>query len=1111
MRDLQQRLGNEGTHAALRFHMDGRQGKGVAATTKPLSSPPANELARLPSTIDRTQASVQSGIRFDPIQASLTISRPGDALEREADRVADAVMRVPAPSSMPANVSSATSVSPGAAIQRRCVECEEETKSNVQRKEGSAEAPQITPSVSAGITALKGGGSPLPASAREFFEPRFGADFSSVRVHTGSQAAETANAINARAFTIGRNIAFNARQYAPHSQEGRHLLAHELTHVVQQSGGQSDASGDDTAIGMRAQHGNVVARTPVPTTTTTRPVSPTLPKGKHEPPTAMTEHSAPAGVPHAEALIAAKFPHLARVLLPADYKAVQDAINWRLQTQNLNQEIAEFDRRERERAAREGMEGDSYRYLSSYNDKLERLYNKQKEPPRITEIEVDTSKLIDPSILAQQDWNVDAERRFRESWVRTLSSKPTVLMLLGNQPIEDVFRGIFWKGVPLPTEGGLITWEKLLDIPGAFPDYNSRVLHSPVAVAAEQYRKELRSLYYTAEAEYDSERGHKSRFPVVSRIAEFFSSSIDWNAASKLLPEGKSFENMSLFETMRFLGSLKEEQVDRISRVLPTSQEVLRVYQHLLNVETAVTLEKYEAALIIMPIVADEIEEIYRKTITYEQRTLEGASTVVTGLQYIRAGCNIVLTVGGGIAGKAYGLIGISAGSAAGAGIGTLTQETAMQLAEHRLDVGSILFKTGKDAAMTFVGSMIGGALASKFASILGTRLATIIPNERVRAFVIGRIADASSGLITTPIEITIDGMLEGDWPKSADDLLEKVAKNVVVSVVLGSAIDLITGVPNLKGKAWEKLTEADLPAGTEKVKATESGVEPTPVEAQKTLAKSKEYQAWKEKLSDAKTREMLDRNPKLEKTFAEMDPEVRDLLTLCDSPCIPDSATDAQAARIKALLGKLQVTKGSEAFQYLREYLHRPKNRANLDPVIKELEGLNSKADLQGHFERSIQESAAAKDLKAVRRPDGRWELTLRDGSIVTEYSIQEHNKAPGTRSFFQSHHGIQGAWGRARVKFYSYDDAPTILLRDSRMNSPHQIVSALQSLREAGVGARTYSQERLLLQSDMKAAGVPTADANAILSASDRYFAKLYGLQSPSQREAIFGDWKP
>jgi hypothetical protein len=173
------------------------------------------------------QAMLRLG-RTTGIQTKLKISQPGDAHEREADSVAHNVMRTADPSpTLPAK-SAAT---------------------GVQRKEGSAAAPNITPPTSAGMSALKGGGSPLPASSRAFFEPRFGADLSHVRVHADSRAADAASAINARAFTVGHDIAFNAGQYAPHSKEGQHLLAHELTHVVQQTGTsnvQRKAAGPDS-------------------------------------------------------------------------------------------------------------------------------------------------------------------------------------------------------------------------------------------------------------------------------------------------------------------------------------------------------------------------------------------------------------------------------------------------------------------------------------------------------------------------------------------------------------------------------------------------------------------------------------------------------------------------------------------------------------------------------------------------------------------------------------------------------------------------------------------------------------------------------------------------
>jgi hypothetical protein len=82
---------------------------------------------------------------------------------------------------------------------------------------------------------LRSPGQPLDAEARAFFEPRFGSDFSGVRVHAGEQAAQSASSVNALAYTVGPHIVFGAGQYAPHSSGGRHLLAHELTHVNQSS------------------------------------------------------------------------------------------------------------------------------------------------------------------------------------------------------------------------------------------------------------------------------------------------------------------------------------------------------------------------------------------------------------------------------------------------------------------------------------------------------------------------------------------------------------------------------------------------------------------------------------------------------------------------------------------------------------------------------------------------------------------------------------------------------------------------------------------------------------------------------------------------------------
>ncbi|MGH9508412.1 MAG: DUF4157 domain-containing protein [Terriglobales bacterium] len=130
-------------------------------------------------------------------------------------------------------------------LQRKCAcggssglagECEECRKKKLlqRRVVGPAEATEVPPIVH---EVLRSPGQPLDPATRAFFEPRFGHDFSRVRVHTDARAADSARAVNALAYTVGPNVVFGATQYAPTNVVGIRLLAHELTHVVQQSGG----------------------------------------------------------------------------------------------------------------------------------------------------------------------------------------------------------------------------------------------------------------------------------------------------------------------------------------------------------------------------------------------------------------------------------------------------------------------------------------------------------------------------------------------------------------------------------------------------------------------------------------------------------------------------------------------------------------------------------------------------------------------------------------------------------------------------------------------------------------------------------------------------------
>ena len=97
------------------------------------------------------------------------------------------------------------------------------------------QTPQVTSSIQSKINSLKSGGQPLSIETRNFFEPRFGSDFSGVRIHADSNANQLARSLNAKAFTRGNDIVFGSGEYKPENSSGKRLLGHELTHVVQQT------------------------------------------------------------------------------------------------------------------------------------------------------------------------------------------------------------------------------------------------------------------------------------------------------------------------------------------------------------------------------------------------------------------------------------------------------------------------------------------------------------------------------------------------------------------------------------------------------------------------------------------------------------------------------------------------------------------------------------------------------------------------------------------------------------------------------------------------------------------------------------------------------------
>ena len=183
-------------------------------------------------SVRRAPSSSAAGARTEAKQSmggdgGLMIGGVHDPAEKQADRMADRVMRMP---------------SPGPMVQRECKSCEGENN-KVRAKPAPRSAPtapgaSAAPASPGAAGAIKsmGSGMPLAKADRAFFEPRFGADLSGVRVHDGAPADKASRGINARAFTHGNDVAFAKGEYQPGTKAGRHLMAHELSHVVGEQG-----------------------------------------------------------------------------------------------------------------------------------------------------------------------------------------------------------------------------------------------------------------------------------------------------------------------------------------------------------------------------------------------------------------------------------------------------------------------------------------------------------------------------------------------------------------------------------------------------------------------------------------------------------------------------------------------------------------------------------------------------------------------------------------------------------------------------------------------------------------------------------------------------------
>jgi hypothetical protein len=179
------------------------------------------DCGRLPFDTGRQAVRALDGA---PLRRRLVVGSANDPAEAEAERAAEHVMRMP-------DSSASVSGTGNGLLRRNC-----EDRDKLQRTSTGAPDERTAPTIVSDVVSLRGRS--LDWATRAFMEPRFGRDFSGVHVHSDERAAQSARAVNARAYTVGQDIVFAPGQFDPSSSEGRHLLAHELAHTLQ-GGGQS--------------------------------------------------------------------------------------------------------------------------------------------------------------------------------------------------------------------------------------------------------------------------------------------------------------------------------------------------------------------------------------------------------------------------------------------------------------------------------------------------------------------------------------------------------------------------------------------------------------------------------------------------------------------------------------------------------------------------------------------------------------------------------------------------------------------------------------------------------------------------------------------------------
>jgi hypothetical protein len=1018
------------------------------------------------------------------------------------------------------------------AVQRRCADCESEQKTLHRHAIGSPSTPRpsVNASLNSQIHSLDGSGQPLSNSSRAFFEPRFGVDFSNVRVHTDARAIEAAQAINARAFTVGRNIAFGAAEYAPDTDAGKQVLAHELTHVVQQGAvsksNQPEATEKIHRLSSKEQLDRGIAVYDLLDGWTSSQDSADI----------LTKFQGLPGT-DVNAILNATALHASMSVLDV-YKWLHDD----MVTSDWKQLLQIFIKTN----AVDVAEIIGYVVV---NDYLEGWTSDEDSKETVEYLSGIPGSMLDRVIVAMEN---KAGKKFPDMadyLFGELQDKDALSLAQGfltGASVKAIEYSTYWfankiKNLLAGFTGIRDSASILQNFQRAGGKGEKADALSQIAVLTKLDELTKKDMGKSAEdalmenmqqEDYDKlQKMLPKNLHVYSIEKNFFRRA--WDKIVNGFDYVEGFLEYAVCGLVGILVGIFDAVVSIVSGIIDIGYGIKHIIGWLISKasggrfgreseEKVNTFFKSLGQALGAPL--DLMSKMWKATVE-EASLIEGPfEECQLAIFWVRKVANIIINIVllifagyGAVKAAIEALEAIKNISTFAEFLSKLGQ-LPMSLLRKLKSLPSSLAAGGR-AILNAIRNV--DSIAAAVRKTIGLiRLAAKDQNFWLN------LRRASGDFFESKIQGEKDWWAKRKevWTTSADTEEAKIAKSEEL-------VNTATGEADVNPKAAEqKATQAEDQVIDAQAKTTNTEKEVnTGQTAEDRAAKqppgtiSPETEAWEKSLS-AETRQLLEADPELRKFWREMDPEVRKALTYCSSPCIPVQANDwpEVLGQIKNLQQRLKIPGEHRG---LREYLHMYRtDRKAMSEAIKALDSVTTLKDFEAFLDNELIKTIKAATGVTVRRgAGGLWEFPKADGSVIREFDIGTHNALSkvGAENFFQSHHGIQNKWAEVRFKglgVYDEGQAKTLLLRSRNIEggsrgTPHGIISDLQNLRKPTIPNRTFAEELAELSKDLDIIGTPSAIKNQYLTEVQQYFRSLYDTLSkklsPDELKGIFGDW--